>query len=123
MRRLVYIAMMLTSCSTQPYWTLQNAPVDVLHVVYVDYPCGVRHSPIDKTQDHDYGCWNAAAQTVELSRGMVDWKEKCVLRHEGGDPKEKDAGHAAGWVHDKRYAYVLDCGPTRAQIEAAKRKQ
>lgn len=98
--------MLLSSCSTQPYWTLQNAPVPVLHTVHVDYPCNDRYAR---------GCWNLIGQTVELKKGLNECDNWCANRHE-------TKGHADGWVHPLNMAFVLDCGPTDAQIEAARKK-
>jgi hypothetical protein len=98
-RSLSILLLLISGCAMQPYWTLANAPLPVLHVVHVDFPCaGMRGA--DPTAR---GCWNANAQTIEIKRGLSAANEVCVLRHE--------RAHAAGWTHPANMAYVADCGP------------
>lgn len=93
MIRSAILALCVSGCASQPYWTLTEAPVPVEHVVHVDYPCGQRWD----------ACWNAKGRTIELRKRMTAHEEECRLRHE--------YAHARGWRHPLNMELALDCGP------------
>ena len=94
-----FLLLLLSGCASQPYWTLANAPVPVMNVVYVDYPCAGMSGAAPKA----LGCWNSPAKAIEIRKGLSREIEEGVMRHE--------RAHAAGWTHPANMAYVADCGP------------
>ena len=87
------LALLLSGCAFEPYWVKTYAPVEVKHVVTVDFPCG--RSDLD-------GCANRRAHTIELRRGLSPTMRHCILHHE--------IRHFAGYEHDPRPGFVADCG-------------
>lgn len=87
------LVLTLTGCAHGEYWVPIGQPVEVKHVVRVDFPC--------KKFDID-GCWNEKANTVEIKKGLKE-RENCIINHE--------RKHAAGYTHENRkIVYVSDCG-------------
>ena len=91
------VIIILSGCAAQPYWQETGAAVEVKHVVRVDFPC--------KKFDID-GCWNEAANTVEIKKGLSPNREDCVITHE--------RKHAAGYTHEvRKIVFAHDCGDGR----------
>ena len=94
------LILLLAGCANSGAWS--DGPVrpvkPVLFTVHVDFPCG---------QHNWNGCWNDAAQTVEIRKGLSKSDEKCVISHEATGKKN----HAAGYTHgDQSHYYRMDCG-------------
>ena len=92
--RYALIFILLSGCATDTYWVRAVNPVEVKHIAHVDLPCG------------RFGwsaCWNPAAQTIEVKKGLPAGLEACVISHE--------RKHAAGYRHDlERPNFAIDCG-------------
>ena len=88
------LILLLAGCSSGAWYPEPALAAPVLWTVHTDFPCG------RKTAN---GCWNRAAQTVEVKKGLSQIDEWCVLQHE--------YKHADGWNHgDQAHYYRMDCG-------------
>jgi hypothetical protein len=89
----VTVGLLLGGCA--PYWVRDFAPVEVRGVIRLaDVSIGCR--------DHVWGCFDRATGMEYIRTGLPRGAEACVASHE--------ARHAAGYSHDARAGFAVDCG-------------
>ena len=86
---LILIIPTLTLASND-YWILKYKPVEVRGIRLVEYPC----------RELLLGCFQGGY--IEIKKDLSHEITKCILTHE--------LKHAAGWWHDDRKIFALDCG-------------
>ena len=92
--RLIFVLLMLASCSQEPYWVKVRDPVLLLELREVDNPCG--------RTDWD-GCAIWGEQRIEIRRGLSPARRQCVLQHE--------RKHFDGYDHAKTWPnWIENCG-------------
>ena len=98
---ILMLSVAFSGCANTGAWSDKpmRPPMPALFTVHVDFPCGANPDGIRRV----YGCWNEAARTIEIKKGLAAEDEACVLRHE--------RLHAAGYTHgDQGHYYRMDCG-------------
>ena len=101
------LILLLSGCANSGAWSDKpvRPPVSALFTVHVDFPCGVKPDGIRRV----YGCWNEAARTVEIKKGLSAEDEQCVRDHEDTGKKS----HTKGYTHGDQGHYLrMDCGET-----------
>jgi hypothetical protein len=90
---------LLGGCASDSYWVKTHDPIEVKHVVSLDYPCTTRWYQ----NKPSLGCANYPTNTIEIKRPLSQLHRGCVEGHE--------RKHFAGFSHDiERPHYATDCG-------------
>ena len=92
---LIAMLILLGGCATPGgYWVKVRAPLKVMGIVEVEYPCGRKDSD---------GCAMLKTGRIEVRRGMSPILRDCVIRHE--------RKHFDGYDHPMfAEVYASDCG-------------